>query len=223
MARLPATRLGKVEYFEAHLPAWELRASEIGVSGASVANLAALTAATRAAFLAAQEARNAAEAATQAYHRAAAAMSKAGVNILATIRVFASTTNDSGVLAVANVEPRAAASPLAAPGTPYKPSTTLLTGGRVRIAWKCDNPTGSEGTVYEIRRRIGEAGAWGPLVFIGTSGARAFTDETIPQGAGLVSYQITALRSTARGQPAEFTVQFGALHASGANGVRIAA
>lgn len=38
---------------------------------------------------------------------------------------------------------------------------------------------------------------------------RAFTDTTIPDGVGPMTYEITAIRSELRGNPAQFNVQLG--------------
>ena len=68
----------------------------------------------------------------------------------------------------------------------------------------------STGTIYEIRRRGNTAGS--NFVFVGASGTKTFLDETVPAGAagsGGVTYQITAVRSTNRGNPAQFIVNFG--------------
>lgn len=227
MARLPATRIGKVRYFETHVPTWEARAAEIGVGAPAIEHLAALTLAAREAFQAAQEARATAEAATQAFHRAVAAMNSAGVGVLSTIRVYAESTDNSGVLDVALVSPRAPGSPLPPPGKPSRPTVELLLSGGVRLGWTCKNPPGSEGTIYEVCRRVGAPGtpgAWGPLTFLGTTGRRSFTDETIPRGTTSLIYQITAVRSTARGEPSQLSVNFGVEGAEGVGGgVRIAA
>ena len=58
-----------------------------------------------------------------------------------------------------------------------------------------------------MQRRVGGANA--TFVYIGASGLKSFTDDTLPAGSASVTYQITAVRSTARGNPARFTVNFG--------------
>ena len=49
------------------------------------------------------------------------------------------------------------------------------------------------------------------MVFVGASGVRSFVDETRPMGSTPTTYQITAVRSTSRGNPAQFTVNFGTM------------
>lgn len=82
---------------------------------------------------------------------------------------------------------------------------SLLQNGALELKWKCNNPSGTQGTIYEVKRQIGT----GPLVFFGASGVKSFTDDTLPAGSTPSTYQITAIRSTARGNPAQFTVNFG--------------
>ncbi|MCC6951557.1 MAG: hypothetical protein IT433_08925 [Phycisphaerales bacterium] len=91
------------------------------------------------------------------------------------------------------------------PGTPFEFTVGLLQNGALELKWKCSNPSGTVGTIYEVKRSIGS----GAFAFIGVSGVKMFTDETLPNGAMPATYQVTAVRSTARGNPAQFTVNFG--------------
>ena len=45
--------------------------------------------------------------------------------------------------------------------------------------------------------------------FLGTAGNRKLTDTTLPAGSRGVTYQITAIRSTRRGESGQFNVNFG--------------
>jgi hypothetical protein len=81
----------------------------------------------------------------------------------------------------------------------------LQTGGVLQLKWRCNNPPATAGTMYEVFRQEGS----GPAVSLGLSGKRSFTDTTIPAGAAALTYSIVAVRSTARGIPAQFNVQFG--------------
>jgi hypothetical protein len=58
-----------------------------------------------------------------------------------------------------------------------------------------------------LQRRAGAATEW---TFAGATGSRRFVDASLPAGAAPVTYMITAVRSTAAGNPAQFTVNFGA-------------
>ncbi|HHN78787.1 MAG TPA: hypothetical protein ENK11_08980 [Phycisphaerales bacterium] len=81
----------------------------------------------------------------------------------------------------------------------------LEADGAVELSWKADNPAGASGTVYEIQRSI----AGGPFTLVDVVGERSFTDNTIPAGSSSVVYQITGVRSTTRGESAQFLVNFG--------------
>ena len=107
---------------------------------------------------------------------------------------------------LAQIPAPAVPSPVGPPGTPFDFTVALQQTGAVTLRWKCNNPVGASGTVYEVRRRVGGTGTFGFLANVGT---RSFTDETIPGGSNGVTYQITATRSTRRGTPAQFNVNFG--------------
>lgn len=206
MSLLPSSRVGKIEFFEAHIAPWTAHATDVGLSSGSVANLTSQTAAARAAFLAAEEARNASKAATQAFYTAVATMAKSGTEMIEMIRTYASVNNDPGAYDLAQIAPPSAGSPIGPPGIPFQPVVTLSQTGAITLAWKCVNPTNAVGTIYEVRRRVGSSG---DFVMIGASGAKEFEDATLPSGAGQVAYQVNGLRSTVRGPVAEFTVRFG--------------
>ncbi|MFA6043768.1 MAG: hypothetical protein WC718_02180 [Phycisphaerales bacterium] len=63
-----------------------------------------------------------------------------------------------------------------------------------------------QGTVYEVKRRVGATGAFG---YVGSTGVKMFADDTVAAGSPSVTYEVTAIRSTQRGNPGQFTVSFG--------------
>jgi len=83
----------------------------------------------------------------------------------------------------------------------------LLQVGSVELKWKRSNPAGTVGTIYEVKRQIGAL--VGGVHVCGATGVTTFTDDSLPAGASLCTYQVTAVRSTARGNPAQYTVNFG--------------
>lgn len=105
--------------------------------------------------------------------------------------------------------------PMPAPGTASNFKVTLKGDGSIDLGWKCNNPTGSAGTLYQIFRRVG---AVGEFDYLGGVGEKKFHDTTIPAGTAVVTYKIQAVRSTAVGDWAEFCVNFG----TGAGGAMIA-
>jgi hypothetical protein len=217
MGIVPETRLGRIEFYEAHLGPWDSNDQAIGLQPASVTNLSTLTAAARKAYEAAESAREASKAATRAYHNAVRAMHSgpgAGQDMIDQIRNFAQSSNNPNVYVLAQIPPPATPGTTPPPGTPLDFEVRLLQTGALELRFKCVNPPGTQGTIYEVQRRIGA----GAFAFIGASGVRSLIDETLPAGSAQVTYQVTAVRSTLRGDPALFTVSFG----TGAAGMTIA-
>ncbi len=129
----------------------------------------------------------------------------AGADMIQTIKTFAQTSNNPNVYVLAQVPPPAAPGTTPPPGTPFDFTVSLLQDGSLDLRWKCSNPAGTVGTIYEVMRQIGA----GAMSFVGASGVKEFTDDTIPAGSSPCTYQVTAVRSTSRGNPAQFTVNFG--------------
>lgn len=162
MPVIPDTRRGKIEFYSSHLETWAAHAARIGVTVAQVDALAAKVAAARAALLAQQEAEQAARAATAAFHTAAAAMHADGMTLIGAIRQAAAQAGLAGgavaageVYVAAHVPPPAPKRRLPPPGRPTDVRIALLGDGTLRLTWKCRNPRGAIGTLYEIRRRDG--------------------------------------------------------------------
>jgi hypothetical protein len=100
-------------------------------------------------------------------------------------------------------------SPVPPPGTPFKFSVALAGDGSLTLTWKCDNPKGSTGTIYQVWRRIAGPVSTGELTYLGVTGKKLFVDSTIPAGAAQITYEIQAVRSTSVGEFAQYTVSFG--------------
>jgi len=212
MSIVPPTNIGKLEFYEQHIQAWTDNAASLGVLPASCASLATLITGARAAATAAGEARDAARAATQTFYNGVESMHELGAEIIAEIKNHARSTSNPEVYSLAKIPPPKQPAPVPPPGVPEGFRVQLLQSGAVKLSWKCANPPGAQGTVYSIARRVGGGGGGGgggAYTPIATVGERVFTDLSVPAGAASVSYRITAQRSTASGDPANFTVNFG--------------
>ena len=222
MRTVPRGLADRIGFYESHVPSWVENAAEIGLGPVAVHEFETLVEEARAAHLAAERAREAAKAATLVFHERAEAMGAAGAGLIRSIRAFAETTGDHDVYAQAHLPAPRTPAPLGPPGCPHSLAVTLEATGALGLHWSCDNPEGSQNTVYEIARRIGDSTH--PFTYLGITGDRSFVDDTLPPGAaagaagaagtgagaaGRVVYQITALRSTRRGEPARFVVNFG--------------
>ena len=205
MSIVPKNRVGQIEFYETHAPVWKDAATSVGVTSAEAEALIAAAATARESYTASILARDASKSATQDFYTDTADMATMGAGLLAKIKAFAESTQNPGVYSAAQIPPPAAPTPVAAPGTPMDFSVLLMQSGAIELRWKCNNPVGTQGTIYECRRKIGG----GAFTFIGASGVRSFIDDTLPSGSVGVTYEITATRSTKRGLPAQFNVNFG--------------
>ncbi len=211
MGVVPNDRVGKIEFYEAHALAggpWAINAAAIGLLPASVTTLGTLTTAARANYNAHLAAQEAAKSATQKFYDSVRAMHSgagAGADMIQTIKTYAQTKNDPNVYVLAQIPPPAAGGITPPPGTPFDFTVGLLQDGSLELKWKCNNPSGTQGTIYEVKRQVGSGG----MTFVGATGVKTFTDDTLPSGSSPATYQVTAVRSTARGNPAQFTVSFG--------------
>ncbi|MDB5319647.1 MAG: hypothetical protein JWN40_1278 [Phycisphaerales bacterium] len=214
MAIVPKDRVAKLEFYEAHIAPFTTNATAVGLSSASVALLATATSDTRAAYTAHIAAQAAAKAATAAFYDKVRAMHNApgmGADMIQQIKTKAEITNNPNVYVLAQIPAPATPSPIPAPGTPTDFTVALLQDGSLELKWKCANPSGAGGTIYQLQRRSGSQTDW---TFAGATGSRTFTDSSLPAGASPVTYLVTAVRSTARGNPAQFTVSFGSVGSS---------
>jgi len=205
MSVMPDTRLAKIEFCEQHLSTFSANAVAIGTSAAAVADLTTKTEAARAARQAAFEARNAAKALTLDYHEKVAVMSAAVANIISQIKTQAGITGPS-VYTLAQIPAPATPTPVGPLAKPDNFAVALLENGALKLTWKCAQPKSASGVTYQIWRRIGTTGAF---VSLGGTGAKEFTDSTVPAGSASVTYQLQATRSTSIGPWAQFTVNFG--------------
>lgn len=205
MAVIPDSKVGKIEFCEAHLPPWTTNSVAIGTTAGAVTALGTLTTAARAAFTAQQIAQDAAKNATINLNLAVKAMNTAATDIIKSIKTKAATAGD-GVYSLASIPVPAAPSPVGPPGTPSDFAVELNQDGSIVLKWKCVNPSNAYGTIYQVWRRDTAAGQF---EYVGGTGEKLFLDNTIPSGSSQVTYQIQAVRSTQSGPWAQFNVNFG--------------
>src|SRR5689334_3796315 len=159
MSVVPSETVAKIQFFEDHNTPWSTNAVAIGTTTTEVTALATKTAAARAAYDAQQAAQNAAKDATLNLRLAVEAMALAGANIIKKVRAKAGT-DGAGVYALASLPAPATPSPVPAPGTPTDFTATLNPDGSLKLRWKCVNPAGGKGTIYQVSRRTGSTGAF---------------------------------------------------------------
>ena len=206
MGTVPTTKAARIAFYEQHIAQWTSSATSIGLTTSDCSALQALIETARLDFTDQGIAAEAAKGATATSNASVASMHSLGSALLLKIRSFAEATNSPNVYVLAGIPAPAGPSPVPPPGKPQDFTAEILSTGALQLGWKCPNPTGAAGTVYEVRRKIGSA----PFAMIGAGGSdRRFVDDTLPLGSSLVTYEITGLRGTTRGPSIEFNVRFG--------------
>lgn len=211
MRIVPKSLVDKVQFYETHLVPFTQNADAIGLSLEETSELAVKAAAAREALRARDAAESAARAATLAFNMAVDELGSLGASMILKIRATAEASGNRDVYALASIPPTAEGSPIPAPGKPYRLETRLDDDGSLLLTWKCDNPRGSSGTMYQIARRVNrpDHATTGEFIPLAVVGEKQFRDETIPAGATAITYQVRAIRSTKQGAEAEFNVNFG--------------
>jgi hypothetical protein len=205
MAVVPSKQIEKVQYYQDHIAPFTTNATAIGITTTEVTDLDTKATAARAAYDAQQAAKQAAKTATEAFDNAANAMSVAGAAIIKKIRAKAEQTGNPAVYTLAQIPAPPTPTAKPAPGKPTDLTVQLNGNGSLMLKWKCPNPPGTSGTLYQIFRAVGA----GEFVYLGGSGQKSFQDNTVPAGATKLTYQIQAVRSTAVGEFAQFIINFG--------------
>jgi hypothetical protein len=205
MALVPNKLAAKVAFFVAHQDPWTLNSTALRIAPDDITQMQTLTEAAQAAQTAKDAANDTARTANQLYRQSVAAMAAHGASIISTIRGTAQATGDPNIWNLAALPEPKTREPVAAPGSPYAPAVQLIAGGSLQLKWKCKNPVDGSGVVYEIHRQAAD----GTMSYLATSGTRSFIDSTLPAGTASVTYAITAVRSTKKGFPTQFGVQFG--------------
>jgi hypothetical protein len=214
MGLIPDTINGKIEFYRSKTTPWTTNATAIGTTTTAVTALGTKVTAAQAKLDAQIALRAELKAATADLHLAIRDLAAAGGDIIKQIRAKAAADGD-GVYVLAQIPAPAAPTPVPPPGTPTDFKVAVRADGALVLDWKCPNPPGASGTVYQVSRQLG---ADAPMTLLGASGGRRYIDTTLPAGgvaaataggAGGVTYQIVALRSTVAGSPAQFTVKFG--------------
>jgi hypothetical protein len=190
MPLVPDSRIGQIEFYEAHNPQWTAKASSIGLTAAQMTTLTSLTNAARAAFNVAEATRNAAKSATQDYYAAVSAMANLGSSYISQIRAKAETTNDPTVYSNAQIPPRAAPTPAGPPTNATNVTALLENNGNVQLNWR---GTVSQGQFFSIWRKLAGQTTW---TQIGSVAAKSFTDTGVPAGTTFAYYQIKSHRNS---------------------------
>jgi hypothetical protein len=204
MATVPQTIVGKIEFFEQHLPTWSVDPVAIGLNALEVADLATMTAQARADYETAQTSRVTAKGNTEIQNTTVGAMANFGGDLIKTIRAFAEKTDDSSVYAAAGIPAPQPPTPAGPPEQPTALAAALLPGGGLRLTWK---GTLSQSAFFSVYRKVeGETN----FTLLFAPAAKSYDDTTIPAGVSNVTYFIEARRDDFTVPSGWYQVNFGA-------------
>ncbi len=205
MAELPNDILGKLEYFEQHIPVWASDPAAIGLTAQQVIDITSFTVAMRAAYNNASAAREESKSKTILQTEALGSMVGFGTALIATIKAFADASgNGPAIFAAAQIDMVNPASPIDPPVVATGFITSLHNSGAIEIGWK---GTTANGTYYTIHRRLDSETNF---ALIGNASDREFTDATIPAGTPKATYYLITHRDALEsGQSEHITVNLG--------------
>lgn len=231
MGSIPTSpRAAVLAWCEAHVDVFRTQAANIGLSADQALDFATLTESFATASAAAEKARQEADALADEANNAYRLMRRSMSNAVTDIRQFAQQqTNPQTVYTLAEVPPRQDPSTAPPPGQPTNLSVSLVSStGALELRWKSNNPRGTSGTSYIIRRRTPTQQ---DFAFVGVTGERRFVDNTFVAGPDSVEYTVQAQRADSASPLSEiFVIRFGrngpgrslSIETSGANNGRLA-
>ena len=210
---VPKNPLARVQYYENHAAPFSTNATAIGITAAEATDLQARATTARTAYDAQQTALQTSKNATAAFNDAVGSLGVVGAALIKKIRAKAEQTGNVNVYTLAEIPAPATPSARPAPGKPTDLTVELDGNGSLVLKFKCKNPAGSAGTMYQVYRATGGGT---DFTYLGGAGEKKFVDATVPAGATKLTYQIQAVRSTAVGLWATFVVNFGTNAGGGA-------
>ncbi len=206
MPVLPVRNQDLLDFCDGHTSTFTTNAAAIGLTPAAALLFKNATEKAKADYKAALSADEVKKAAVNTAQESIKALRKVAGDAIKAIKAFADAAPiPSVVYNLAQIPAPAIPGPVPAPGTPTDFTAGIEPSGAITLRWKCVNPVGGGGTVYEIQRKTGS----GNFSVVGVIGTRSFTDTSLPAGSTGVMYQITAVRSTVRGVANIFVVNFG--------------
>ena len=209
MPVVPVRNQDLLDFCDTHTATFSANAAAIGITPVAALLFKSTYDKARADSKAASAADDVKMAAVSTAQESIRTLRKVAGDVIAAIKAFAEAAPiPSVVYNLAQIPMPAAPGPVPAPGMPTSFTAGIEPSGAITLRWKCANPVGGGGTVYEIQRKTGGAGG-GNFSVVGIIGTRTFTDTSLPAGSVGVMYKITAIRSTIRGVANIFVVNFG--------------
>ena len=207
MRLVPEDKNGKVVFYQSRVSAWIEHAAEIGLDPGELSLMQADIDEAQAKLTAHFEMQIAARAATIGMNEAIETMCTRGARLIAMIRGTAGI-NGGPVYQLSHLPPPKTPSIMGPPGDPAEFKSSIDQIGWLTLRWKCKNPRGSCGTMYQLRRQLnGE----GPFEHLDMVGKKVFIDRGVPLGAKMAVYEVKSIRTTRSGKATRHSVYFGSL------------
>ncbi len=208
MSTVPLKLSEAIDWVGVRVPVWTAAGAAIGVEATQMANLSALHASAQSLKAEYDALKAELEAKGEEYRQAATSMRSTASGLVVQIRGFARTTpNPPAIFTQAQLPQPADPTPAPPPGTPEGFKVELLQSGALRFSFKCDHPGGVKAVTYRVLR---QDASQTPYVFLTNAKKRSFEDDTLAGDSTVVTYLVTAQTTTKDGNPAYFTVRFGA-------------
>lgn len=210
MGTYPLTpRSSFLAWCEAHYPTFLTNYAALGLSNTQALAFKTATLDLGTKQAASDAAKFAARTAVSDANASDANLRRAAGDTVRLIRAFAeASSNPQAVYTLAQIPPPAQPSPAPAPGTPKNFTVGINSAdGTIELAWKCENPSGTSGTTYVIRRRLTNEDPW---TVVDVTGEKRWSDSTFVAGPDSVQYTVFAQRAGMAGEASEIlTVNFG--------------
>lgn len=203
MSTVPQTKVGRIEFFEEHLPVWGPNVAAIGIEPSDILDLSNLVDEARAAYETAHASRNQAKADTEAQDLAIAAMYDLGADLIKTIRAYAQKTNNPTVYQTAQIPAPKPPSPVGPPEQPTEVAAKVLLPFGIGLTWKGSVASGAYFGVF--RKLPGETS----FSLLKTTGEKNYNDSALPAGVARVDYYIAAMRDDYQVNSSSLEVRFG--------------
>ena len=193
---------------QAHFNVFISNADHIGLTTAQANAFKAATVSAAASAGTQESARLAAEAATDNANDKFRVLRSSAAEMVRSIRTYAVNQNDTNVYVVAQIPPPVDPSQAPPPAKPSDLTVELDSGtGALTLRWKANNPTGTSGTSYIVRRRLSSTA---PFVFVGVTGEKRYVDNDFFAGPDSVQYTVQGQRADRAGPNSDvFIINFG--------------
>ena len=202
----PKPQVDQIVWFETHIGAWAAAPATFGTSAAACTALQGYITSARKVYNDAQASREASKNATLAETAGVNNMLFNGRAMVNTIKAFIENSHNQTLWGQAGLSPDNPPGVAPAPVAPTDLSVTLTGSGNLVLNWKTSQPQGISNVVYTIKRALDT----GDYVLLNTVGKKSYTDMTVPLGAHMVRYILTAnFGAQTSPESAVFTVQFG--------------